>query len=655
MNGVKHTSEVESADASSLQTAILQLKARLRTEPAAVYQQVGVLLSEGAESGKSDVSIELHLIAARACINMGMPEDGIVHAREARAIAEFLHDQRKLCLADLELGVCLFILLRYQEAEDVYKRGLLIAQSFGTLEDLSRFCVNLANLYSRSDRHVESIVEYEKALDIAQSIGDVLLQAKVLTNISSFFGVILNDYDRAVEYCRDAKAKYDALNDFMGSGKASANMGLYLSRLEKHHEALQCHKDALACKLRGSDRFETILSYYHVATTHAFILQMDEARAWYSEMEAYLNSLPRSSVEWRYADLALGTIRYQEGRIEDAIDLWHRVREWMCTMPMSEDLRLVNSFLAEAYEKLGRYELAAEYLKFVYEYEDAESHRRAAMRLSYIAAKYKLEQERGKAEIERLRNVELVSAIKRREELNRDKERYLAFIAHELKEPLATASTIAAVLLHDDALEQSERSEFSNELSTVVRKMVGLVSSLISRRTDVDARSLFDVSKVWSQSVRTWSSRAAHKRIQLDVQTGDEELLVEATEQQLLTIIDNIVSNSIKYTPVFGNVSVRIEGLVDNNRKYARLVVSDTGPGIQSQDLEKLFQPWQTLSAVPTGNEISTGLGLYFVKCEVESLGGDIAYDGSTNKGATFILRLPIADSAQSSAIKGQL
>jgi signal transduction histidine kinase len=140
-----------------------------------------------------------------------------------------------------------------------------------------------------------------------------------------------------------------------------------------------------------------------------------------------------------------------------------------------------------------------------------------------------------------------------------------------------------------------------------------------------------------------WNSRAAAKRISLTLTKEEQPVWVEATEQQLLTIIDNLISNAVKYTQQFGTVRVAIRAVTHDDVPFAELTVTDTGPGIRTEDMGRLFQPWQTLSAVPTGNETSTGLGLYFVKCEVDALGGSVSCDSQVGVGTTFRVKLPVA------------
>jgi signal transduction histidine kinase len=100
--------------------------------------------------------------------------------------------------------------------------------------------------------------------------------------------------------------------------------------------------------------------------------------------------------------------------------------------------------------------------------------------------------------------------------------------------------------------------------------------------------------------------------------------------------IDNLVSNAIKYSPIGGKIALLITGDAD----YVRISISDEGPGLSPEDLDRLFGRFQRLSAKPTGGESSTGLGLSIVKRIIDMHGGEVNAH-SPGQGATFTILLP--------------
>jgi signal transduction histidine kinase len=129
---------------------------------------------------------------------------------------------------------------------------------------------------------------------------------------------------------------------------------------------------------------------------------------------------------------------------------------------------------------------------------------------------------------------------------------------------------------------------------------------------------------------------ANRKSINLRIGTSPE-LWARADRAATLQILDNLISNALKYSPP--NTTVHIHTLPEQN--YVLVKIRDEGPGISEADQRKLFQKFSRLSARPTGGESSTGLGLSIVKRLAEAMGGTIQCHSALGAGATFILRLP--------------
>src|SRR5690606_14199015 len=124
--------------------------------------------------------------------------------------------------------------------------------------------------------------------------------------------------------------------------------------------------------------------------------------------------------------------------------------------------------------------------------------------------------------------------------------------------------------------------------------------------------------------------------IRLSDQTTEGQLRTH--EEYLRRILDNLISNAIKYT--FPKTAIRIQLNDDIDHVYVR--VQDEGPGFSDEDRKLLFRKFTRLSAQPTGDEPSSGLGLAIVHDLVQTLGGDIYLEPTDGKrGAHFCLRLP--------------
>jgi signal transduction histidine kinase len=115
---------------------------------------------------------------------------------------------------------------------------------------------------------------------------------------------------------------------------------------------------------------------------------------------------------------------------------------------------------------------------------------------------------------------------------------------------------------------------------------------------------------------------------------------VLADQDYLARILDNLVSNAIKFS--HPNTSVTVS-LNKKDTGKVQLAVKDEGQGIREDEMKKLFGKFSRLSARPTAKESSTGLGLYIVKSLVEELEGSIWCESVWEHGTTFFVELPVA------------
>jgi signal transduction histidine kinase len=147
-----------------------------------------------------------------------------------------------------------------------------------------------------------------------------------------------------------------------------------------------------------------------------------------------------------------------------------------------------------------------------------------------------------------------------------------------------------------------------------------------------------DIGDLVKRSVESNQPAATRKSIAMRV-GASEGLWAKADEAATLQILDNLISNALKYSPP--NTTVHVHTLPEAN--YILVSVRDEGPGISEADQKKLFQKFTRLSARPTGGESSTGLGLAIVKRLAESMSGTIQCYSAPGTGSNFTLRLPVS------------
>ncbi|MDX2128736.1 MAG: sensor histidine kinase [Chloroherpetonaceae bacterium] len=266
------------------------------------------------------------------------------------------------------------------------------------------------------------------------------------------------------------------------------------------------------------------------------------------------------------------------------------------------------------------------------------------------------------AELFRLRNIELASALqesdrlkKIAEEANKQKTELFAIAAHDLKNPLTSIGGFSSLILEESDIEKIKM--MAGRIQSSSRRMVNLISELLeSSAYEIGSITLkkesFHLSPIL-EAVANQNSALAELKFQRIQLTCDSKLMLVADKARLFETVDNLISNAIKYS--FEHTTIELSvmpfSLTKNHPMHSSvshpsgilISVRDEGQGLSESDLEKVFKRFQKLSSKPTGNESSTGLGLSIVK-DIVTLHGGAAWVESLgkNKGCTFYLFFPL-------------
>ena len=253
-------------------------------------------------------------------------------------------------------------------------------------------------------------------------------------------------------------------------------------------------------------------------------------------------------------------------------------------------------------------------------------------------------------------NLRLEAANTRLRQLNEESEMFMNIAAHDLRSPLNI------ILLSCEMLEtQAAAAGTGTEAKTLpsqrlidgikesVLRMNGLVQNFLSAQViahgDTElVRLPLDFSEAVQRAVERHTPEAALKRIALLSEDGTATRVI-GDAGAIDQVLDNLISNAIKFTPPDGLVRLRVAA-ADSD---VRFEVHDDGPGISEEDLPKLFTRFTKLKSRPTARETSTGLGLSIVKHFVTAMGGRVWCEpAATGQGACFVVAFPRLDPAQS-------
>ncbi len=226
--------------------------------------------------------------------------------------------------------------------------------------------------------------------------------------------------------------------------------------------------------------------------------------------------------------------------------------------------------------------------------------------------------------------VEQGAEIRRLQEVDRFRRRFVNTAAHELNTPLTP------IRLQVMLLKRRFGKEGFEILERNVERLGALVQDLLDAAKLEDHRLRMhreaeDVALVARQAVESFQPSARQRGIRMEME-ADGQAIADIDRHRMAQVFHNLISNALKFTPPEGLVRIRVRCETD-----VRITVSDTGPGIPPGHKDKLFQPFGMLHDDPSIP--GTGLGLYICRQLVEAMDGEIDVD--EGPGATFHIVLP--------------
>jgi len=227
-------------------------------------------------------------------------------------------------------------------------------------------------------------------------------------------------------------------------------------------------------------------------------------------------------------------------------------------------------------------------------------------------------------------------------DLNKQKDDLIGIVAHDLKSPINQMNGLITLLSFKSDKWDDEEAEIFEKLENVNLHLKELVERILDLES-IQKKSLnyqfimTDLADVMKETVSEFREKAQSKNISIDISRIINGKMVMVDPFFLKQVFENLVSNALKFSPLGSQVLIGSE----THHEYHQIYVMDEGPGISEKDKLKLFTKYTTLSAKPTGDETSTGLGLSIVKKYVEEMNGNVWCENKIGKGAKFIVAFP--------------
>ena len=234
-------------------------------------------------------------------------------------------------------------------------------------------------------------------------------------------------------------------------------------------------------------------------------------------------------------------------------------------------------------------------------------------------------------------NTELESA-------NKNKDKFFSIISHDLRSPLSGIMSLLELIVSDyDSLSEDEKKEILYEAAKSSKSTFNLMENLLEWSRVQTGKMSFapqniSLTLIINTIKNLYYQKLKEKEISLNFDF-DKKFFAYADLQITETIIRNLISNAIKFTPELGIILISFENLDDK----VMVKIKDTGVGMDENQISKLFKPEISSSSVGTAGERGTGLGLILCKELVEMQKGKIWVESTVGSGTTFFFTVPKA------------
>lgn len=561
---------------------------------------------------------------------------------------------------------------RFEEALRVHSEGLRQAEELGDTLEWVQALNNVGTDYRRMGVLDVAQGYHYRAWTMSEACADTSYTAKKnrvvsLNGLGNIY-MTLGNYERADSALRLALRGEEELQSDLGLAINYANLGSIYEHREQTDSAWVYYRRSMRYNEEAGSTLGISLCHTYFGSLYEKAGEYERATAEYEE--AY-RMMQESKDEWHALNslIALAGIYCTTGDDTRAMDYLGRAEQMAQLIRSNEHLTEINTLYYKHYKRLGDYRSALS------AYEQAVALRDSVLSIEKVnriqntslyverirqeremaEAQLRLEQERSARHtayvffalvllvligamvtflyIQRIQRRNHV-ALKRLVAL---RENFFTNITHEFRTPL----TVILGLSRD--LQDSDDEAVSEKAQTIERQGEGLlalinqlldISKIRSSVGDADWRS-GDITVQLTMIVESWRDYARSRNVDLQLYSK-EPVVMDFVPDYVTKVMNNLISNSLKYTPEYGSVSISAWRRDDR----LRIDVSDTGSGMDEETLSHVFEPFY--QGESDARHVGTGVGLALVKQIVDAVQGTIAAESEPGRGTTFRLSIPI-------------
>lgn len=242
--------------------------------------------------------------------------------------------------------------------------------------------------------------------------------------------------------------------------------------------------------------------------------------------------------------------------------------------------------------------------------------------------------------------IAVVADVTEQQRMEHQRREFVANVSHELRTPLTTIKSYVEALVEGAHEDKELSNRFLRVTMSETERMIRLVNDLLQlSRFDSQKvrlhRKRTDLNQLLRYAADRFSMQSEHQELRFSLDIDDSLPPVYIDPDAINQVLDNLLSNAIKYTPQGGEVVLRAQAVPSQQR--VQITISDTGIGIPSRDLKRIFERFYRVDKARSRAQGGTGLGLAIAKELVQAHGSDIEISSEWNVGTTVTFWLPLA------------
>lgn len=572
------------------------------------------------------------------------PKIGINYSQRALNLSEKIYWKKGMAIAHNHMGICHWITQDNELSMSHFQKALALYKEINDPKNISDNYNRIGTLYSQANKYSQALFCFNTAYKINSKIGNLTQAGSDLSGIGGVFYKQAN-YSKAMEYFVTAEKKYlEAYNEF-GSAYVNLDIGKTYTKKGDFPAAFEHYNKALEIFVRIKNDYYIAFSYLEIGKSClSLALESKQAKA-------------------KYLPLAIQNL--------------NKAFELFTKLTALDKLNECNEELSKAYRELGKTKIALDYYKKYTTIKDSVTNFENDIKLNKLKAQKEIELRNKQIEIQNLtinneskklyllmtftiaaaillilflllylskRKTNKLLRYKNEEisNINKEKDKFYSIIAHDLRSPFIGFLGLTDLLANNiDELDKEEIQFAAFNMRNSAKNLSTLLDNLLEwSRMERGLISFspeeINLDEIVQECIALLIENTSKKSISIQTKI-DPKATIYADRHILHTVVRNILSNSVKFTPRKGEIVIKLLPDPDNTI----VSIADNGIGMDETMVENLFKMDVNTNRFGTENEPSTGLGLMLCKEFIERHNGKIWVESQVDKGTTFYFSFP--------------